>query len=526
MNRITGIAILSVLISSPALAQNSGQISGSLESNTHFYLRDKLLHIPEPENQLSSNNYLLLQYNNGPFSGALQYEAYMPPLSGYPYQLEGNRLTYLNFRYTKEVIDVTAGSFYEQFGNGLILRAYESRELGINNAVNGVRVIIKPVKFLRITGILGKPRSYLEISSGYLRGFDTELDMGQIIKTDMGLKLGGGLISRYQAYFGTAFNYPSTVDAYSLRLSANYSNLDLNTEYVYKGVDPSLANHYSYENGGAFLINGSYSAGGFGIFASARFLKGMDFRSERETSGNYQMINYLPSNTRQHTFLLAGIYPFSTQTEGESSIQTDINYSVPEGSFIGGLYGTKIRFGFSHVRNLNMNKVLLPVLVSFGEEVYYQDLTLEITRKWSQVLKTITSFTYIRYNKDALEYPGADFVEAFIPYAEVFFRLSSRFSLKTELQHLWTKQDDGNWLAGLAEVGLAPHLSFFISDMWNYQNQGAGPHYYNSGISFSTDYMRISSGYGRQREGLICAGGVCQRVPAYRGFNLKLTVNF
>jgi hypothetical protein len=526
MNRITGITILSVLISSPALAQNSGQISGSLESNTHYYLRDDLLHLPKPENPVASNNYLLLQYNNGPFSGALQYEAYMPPLSGYPYQLEGNRLTCLNFRYSKEVIDVTAGSFYEQFGNGLILRAYESRELGINNAVNGVRVIIKPVKFFRITGILGKPRSYLDISSSYLRGFDTEVDIGEVMKTKLGLKLGGGLISRYQAYFGPAFNYPSTVDAYSLRLFANYSNLDLNTEYVYKGVDPSLANHYSYENGGAFLVNCSYSAGGFGIFASARFLKGMDFRSERETSGNYQMINYLPSNTWQHTFLLAGIYPCSTQTEGESSIQTDINYSVPEGSFIGGLYGTKIRFGFSHVRNLNMNKVLLPVLVSFGEEVYYQDLTLEITRKWSPSVKTITSLTALKYDKAVIEYPGADFVKAIILNAESQIRISTTFSLRTELQHLWTKQDDGNWIAGLAELGLAPHLSLFVSDMWNYRNEGDEAHYYNSGISFSTDYMRISTGYGRQREGVICAGGVCQRVPAYRGFNLKLTVNF
>jgi hypothetical protein len=38
--------------------------------------------------------------------------------------------------------------------------------------------------------------------------------------------------------------------------------------------------------------------------------------------------------------------------------------------------------------------------------------------------------------------------------------------------------------------------------------------------------MRIAAGYGRQREGQICAGGVCQMIPAYRGFNLRITVNF
>ena len=88
------------------------------------------------------------------------------------------------------------------------------------------------------------------------------------------------------------------------------------------------------------------------------------------------------------------------------------------------------------------------------------------------------------------------------------------------------KQDDGNWIGGLAEFGWAPHISTFISDIYDYNNGSDKAHYYNTGLSFATDYIRVSAGYGRQREGQICAGGVCQRVPAYRGFNLKLTVNF
>jgi len=512
-----------VLASVSAYPQDPGHISGSLESNTHYYLKDDFLLIPEPGNPLASNNYLLLQYNNGPFSGALQYEAYMPPLSGYPYQLEGNRLTYLNFRYSKEVIDITAGSFYEQFGNGLILRAYESRELGVNTALNGVRVTVRPVSFLRITGIYGRPRIYLDIAESYLRGFDTELDLGQIIKKELGLKLAGGLVSRYQEYTGPIFFFPSTVNAYSLRLAADYSGFDLSTEYVHKGIDPSFANLNNMDNGGALLVNSSYAGSGLGISASVRFLKGMDFRSDRRSTGNYQMSNYLPSNTWQHTFLLASIYTCSTHTENEASAQADINYSVPEDFFFG---GTKLRLGFSHVRNLSLNDNDHPVMISFGDQVYYQDLTFEMTRKWSRSVKTVTSLTYLRYNKDALEFPGADFVKAFIPYAEIRIRFSSRLSLKTELQHLWTRQDDGNWAGGVAEFAFAPHLSIFVSDMWNYGNPVVPVHYYNSGISVSTDYFRVSAGYGRHREGLICAGGVCQRVPAYRGFNLNFAVNF
>jgi hypothetical protein len=94
------------------------------------------------------------------------------------------------------------------------------------------------------------------------------------------------------------------------------------------------------------------------------------------------------------------------------------------------------------------------------------------------------------------------------------------------LRHLWTKQDDGNWIAGLAEFGWAPHMSFYVSDMYDYRNETGKANYYNTGVSFSADYVRISAGYGRQREGQICAGGICQRVPAYKGFNLKVTANF
>jgi hypothetical protein len=414
MNRIVGAFLLALTAIVSLEAQNPGNFSGSLESTTHYYLKDDPLGIPKPDNPIASNNYLHLQYNNGPFSAAMQYEAYMPPLSGYPYQLEGNNITHLSFRYTKDIIDLTAGSFYEQFGNGLIFRSYESRELGINNAVNGVRLILKPVKFLRITGLYGKPRRFLDISSSYLRGIDTELDLGEIMKSGMGLKLGGGLLSKYEVYTGPEDDFPSTVNAYSMRLSANFTKLDISSEYVYKSTDPSVVNPNSSVNGGALLVNASYSAGGFGIFGSLRFLEEMDFRSERESEGNYFMINYLPSNTWQHTFLLGGIYPYSTQQKGEASIQTDINYSPEKGSLLGGEYGTKFRLGFSHVRNLAFNDNNSQMLLSFGNEVYYQDLTFEVNRKWSPGFKTITSVTSLRYNKSIIESPGADFVKAFI----------------------------------------------------------------------------------------------------------------
>lgn len=526
MKRSSWVLLLVLVYSEIALSQGTGNFSGSFENITHYYLKDTRLQALLPQDPAATNNYLFVQYSNGPFSGAVRYEMYLPPLSGFPYQLEGTAITHRYFRYTREIIDITAGNFYEQFGSGLIFRAFENRELGINNSVDGVRVILKPISFLSIKGIYGLQKKYLVNGSGRLRGADAEIDLGKFLKALNGIRLASGFMSRYQPYSGPVESYPSTVNAASYRISANLSKAEFNGEFVTKTDDPSVVNLYQMSHGRALLLTGNYSATRFGLFASARFLANMDFRSERESEGNYQLINYIPSNTLQHSSLLGNIYPYSTQLAGEASFQTDMNFSARKGSFIGGKWGTKFRINFSHVRDLNKEPDGSQILVSAGNRIFFQDLSLEINKKISQRIKTIITLMNIKYDKSVVEGPGYDFVKATIINSEFQFRITSLLSLRTEIQHLWTRQDKGNWVAGLAEFGYAPNWSIFISDMVDYKNDAGNTHYYNFGLNYSGESFRISTGYGRQREGQICAGGICQRVPAYKGFNLKLNISF
>jgi hypothetical protein len=508
------------------LSQGTGNFSGSFDNITQYYLKDNRLQTIVPQNPVATNNYFLVQYSNGPFSGALRYEMYLPPVTGFPYQFEGTAIAHRYARFSKEKIDITAGNFYEQFGSGLIFRAYESRELGINNSVDGVRVIFKPSTFIKITGIYGLQKKFLENSKGILRGADAELNLGELIKSFPQIRFASGFISRYQPYTGPLINYPATVNAFSYRISANFSKIGINSEYVSKSPDPSSADLYQMMHGKSFLLNGNYSSKRFGMFLAARFLSNMDFRSERESEGNYQMVNYLPSNTLQHSFLLGNIYPYSTQSAGEASIQGDLSLSAAKGSIIGGKWGTKFRFNFSHIRNLKKDQEGYQTLLSAGNKVYFQDISIEMNRKLSSRLKTIVTIVNLRYDKSVVEGPAYDFVKATIVNTEFQYRITSLFSIRTEIQHLWTKQDKGNWLAGLMEIGYAPKWSLFISDMIDYNNGSGKAHYYNTGLAYSTENFRISGGYGRQREGQICAGGICQRVPAYRGFNLQLNASF
>jgi hypothetical protein len=94
-----------------------------------------------------------------------------------------------------------------------------------------------------------------------------------------------------------------------------------------------------------------------------------------------------------------------------------------------------------------------------------------------------------------------------------------------EIQGLWTKQDKGNWIAGLLEFTIAPKWFFSVQDQWNYGNTDTQQqlHYYLVSAGYTYNTSRISLSYGRQREGILCVGGVCRYVPAASG--LTLTVN-
>jgi len=48
---------------------------------------------------------------------------------GYDAAYEGNGIPYRFANYKKDDLEVTVGNFYEQFGNGLILRTYEDKTL-------------------------------------------------------------------------------------------------------------------------------------------------------------------------------------------------------------------------------------------------------------------------------------------------------------------------------------------------------------------------------------------------------------
>ena len=108
--------------------------------------------------------------------------------------------------------------------------------------------------------------------------------------------------------------------------------------------------------------------------------------------------------------------------------------------------------------------------------------------------------------------------------ADLLYKWTSSLSTRMELQYLTTEGYRKDWMAGLLEVGFAPHWSVFASDMYNHGSSRM--HYWNAGVSYAMRHLRIAAGYGRYRAGYICSGGVCRTIPAYTGANLTLTASF
>lgn len=107
-------------------------------------------------------------------------------------------------------------------------------------------------------------------------------------------------------------------------------------------------------------------------------------------------------------------------------------------------------------------------------------------------------------------------------------RLKKSTSIRLELQHQWADAGFKNWAASQLEFNFNSTWSLFALDLYNYGNSVTNDrlHFYNFGSSFNKGAYRAQLGYGRQRGGLICVGGICRFVPQSAGLNLSLNYSF
>lgn len=549
MKKLTFL-VVSIFTFSIITAQDSGNLFGGFESNSQWLQDDSGLNFLTPDEQFRANNYFTLNYNYGKFTAGIQYESYLPaPMLGFAPNLEGNGIGtyYLNFKH--ESLDITAGYLYEQFGSGLIMRFWEDRQLGLNNALKGVRVQFSPTDFLHLKGVYGEQRNGFETSAGVTQGLDATLDLGQLLQLDeLFVDLGGSYVGRYQDTQGST-TLPKTVNAYAGRIDLLYKNFTAGFEAVHKEPDVlvnegEITNNEEQYKGSAILLNLGYSQRGLGINAALRRIENFGFYADRLAEGNQfnqELINYIPSLTRQHDYLLSNIYVYNPQARliiqefqqqaGEMGTQIDAFYTFERETTLGGKYGTKISLNFSYWSGLDAvydpeNNGYKSEFIGNGDR-YFREGTLEIRKRWTEKLSGIYTYTNVNIDKGITDGSplGIDDINANIAVLEHTYRFGGGKSLRFEIQHLWTNDDQKNWAASLLEYNFSPRLGVYIADSWNYGGEDQ-IHYYNLGGSYTKGNTRVALNYGRQRGGLICVGGVCRFVPENTGLSMNLAVSF
>ena len=189
-----------------------GQIHGNFQTNAQYYLRDTLID-PQgdayPDERMLAAGFLNLIYTKGDFMAGIRYENYQNNLVGLPEGFKGQGIPYRFARYKKDGFDITVGNYYEQFGSGLVFRTYEERGLGLDNAMDGLRLIVNIRPGITAKALVGRQRIYFNTGDGIVRGGDVEFNLNDF-KGKAGsrnLILGASMVSRFQEAQDPIFNF-------------------------------------------------------------------------------------------------------------------------------------------------------------------------------------------------------------------------------------------------------------------------------------------------------------------------------
>lgn len=542
-----GMAVAITASSASALDLFGGEdglsLHGSFQTDMLIPQTDKTIGSTTDDGKFLTNTYLDLWLQYKKFSAGARLEYLDHPLPGFEPDFKGWGVPYFYIRgEVYKGIEITAGDFYDSFGSGMIFRAYEERALGIDNSIRGGRIRVTTLDGLVFKALGGVQRRYWHWDTdSWLMGSDVEGELSKWIKSigkaGVTWKVGGSWLLHHEKdevvmVPGTDYrlNLPHAVNAGDVRTRLNYKSFGLYAEYAFKGQDPIANNNYTYRKGNAAMLSLSWMQRGKSLMLQARRSDNMNFRSDRGLTGNSGQINNYPPFTTQHTYSLPSLYPYATQIGGEWAFQGEFAINFKRHTLMGGAYGTRFRLNASRVHSLPTADRTSP-MGSNGKgcgffkmgHVVYQDINVMMEKRLTKPFTLTLMYMNQLYDKAAIEGEG-DRIHANIFVAEGRWTITPRTTLRVEAQYMNTKEDEGDWLYGLAEIAFSPHWAFSISDLYNCGETNV--HYYQGGVTGSFGANRFNVSYGRTRAGFNCSGGVCRWVPATRGVTISYNYAF
>ena len=250
-----------------------------------------------------------------------------------------------------------------------------------------------------------------------------------------------------------------------------------------------------------------------------RQMRNFEFRISPFSSQLQGLMNFIPPLARQNTFRLTARYNAVPQFLGEQALQLDLNYA------------------FTKKLSAALNTSYIDDLAG---DPLYREIHLDVNYKDIQKFSLSGGLQMQFYNQEVYEIkPGTGIVQTITPFVNYLHKISKKKSVRVEAQYMFTGSDwsssvkgdvyreFGDWLFVQAEYSVAPHWTFFASDMWNVSPvKTEDIHYYSGGVAYTKGANRFSLSYVKQVEGVVCTGGVCRIEPAFNGVRLNVNANF
>ena len=234
-------------------------VTGSIQSDVLIPQEDEDIGADKSDDWALTNTYADVAVMSKYVDAKARLEYLQHPLPGFDNDFKGWGVPFFQVKGKLKNLEVTAGSFYEQFGSGFILRTYEERSLGIDNHLLGGRIVYRPFDGVQLKAITGEQRRYWSHNDSWISGGDMELNIDEWSKpmqqSGTRLLLGASLVNKHEKQEvimvdpSHRLNLPEYVNAFDVRANFQKNGLNILAEYAQKTQDPSFDNNYIYRKG-------------------------------------------------------------------------------------------------------------------------------------------------------------------------------------------------------------------------------------------------------------------------------------
>jgi hypothetical protein len=464
-------------------------------------------------------------------------------------EFSGLKKRYVEFR--RDNLYIRAGDSYTLYGRGLALNLFESRALGYDTDLDGVKMeyatgIVK-------LGMTAGDIHYLDILD-LSRSEDYRIRAGSIEVTPCpSLSLGFDIVSGKSKFPPPAFpDKYAQFDIPEYFLKASAAGFDFYASYAEKRT--TVYNDVAgTHRGTAFYGSLSYSEESFGVsleYKDYRFgIADPLERYNRNRANKAFAFQNPPIVHKEHTFTLLSRYPHLIDPNDEVGFQVDVFYTIFT-QLTGSVNFSLASRHYNFLPTGDTSAIFLPV---YGSTARSSSWLPSLNSKYSPFWEVYTDFQYYfeeggtdyilvgfnrRYEDKAEQDPTLATPLGFIKSqrttaipVSVQYTVSGEWTLKFVSERQWayddTKITKKSFYNHLISLGISKPSLFSVTLRYEFTSDRETNDERRDWTALDASY-RLSNNHsvtltvGGDRGGQICANGVCRVVNPFLGFRASI----